>query len=73
MLASYGVRLGSDAWLQHPWWTATTWIRETLCGLSGHSFELHSEPNRLFLRCADCGQETPGWQVDAPPLIRARR
>jgi len=50
--------------------TIVTAIREGLCGLSGHEFLLHTEPSRLFLRCMECGHETPGWNVAAQPRRR---
>jgi hypothetical protein len=53
--------------------TVTSTIRETLCGLSGHAFLRHTEPGRIFLQCADCGRETPGWRIDTATVIRARR
>jgi hypothetical protein len=41
-----------------------TWMREKLCALHGHDLMLHFEPGRrVYLRCTDCGHETPGWQT----------
>lgn len=39
-------------------------VRETVCGLNGHDYVRGAAHNRLFLRCVDCGHETPGWVVD---------
>ena len=39
-------------------------VREMLCGLRGHDLMLHFENGRrVYLRCARCGHETPGWQT----------
>jgi hypothetical protein len=42
-----------------------TLIVESLCAFRGHDFDLHFESRRVFLRCAACGHETPGWRLDA--------
>ena len=43
---------------------ARSWVRQSLCALHGHDLMLHFEPGRrLCLRCANCGHETPGWQM----------
>jgi hypothetical protein len=44
---------------------AIDWMRQTLCGLSGHSMMLHFESTRLSLQCASCGRTTPGWAIEA--------
>lgn len=43
-------------------------IRQLLCGLKphGHAQLLQFESGRMFLRCVDCGHETPGWQIKDP-------
>ncbi len=33
------------------------------CLLMGHDDMLVRAPGRLWLRCNDCGRETPGWSV----------
>jgi len=49
------------------------WLRHTLCGLHGHDALLHFEHERLSLRCASCGHETPGWELnEVPPTITMR-
>lgn len=40
---------------------AAAWLRRFRCGLGGHDMLLQFEPGRLSLRCANCGQQTPGW------------
>ena len=39
-------------------------LRQTICGLQGHEAMLHLERNRVSLRCASCGFETPGWTLE---------
>ena len=36
----------------------------SVCWFGQHENMLARENGRLFLRCSDCGHETPGWQVD---------
>ena len=48
------------------------WIHEAVCGIGGHSFMLHAEHDRLFLRCEGCGHETPGWAIETRPARHAR-
>jgi hypothetical protein len=39
-------------------------VRELLCALHGHELMLHVERgHRIYLRCAMCGHETPGWET----------
>src|SRR4051812_49519383 len=33
------------------------------CLVLGHRDEVGRERHRLFLRCARCGRETPGWAI----------
>ena len=42
----------------------TRWMRQTMCGLTGHDYFVKVAGNRMFLRCADCDRETPGWSID---------
>ena len=42
---------------------AVTWLRRASCGLTGHAMLLQFEPQRLSMRCQDCGEETPGWAI----------
>jgi hypothetical protein len=41
-----------------------TGLARLFCGFQGHHELLHFAPSRLTLRCALCGHETPGWQID---------
>ena len=48
-------------------------VRQAMCGLHGHDTLLHFEQERMSLRCASCGHETPGWNLDeARPTITVR-
>jgi len=48
-------------------------LRQMFCGLHGHDTMLHFERDRMSLRCASCGHETPGWELnEAPPTITVR-
>ncbi len=48
-------------------------VQSMLCGLHGHDSLLHFDQNRIYLRCASCGYETPGWELDEKrPRIRFR-
>jgi hypothetical protein len=38
-------------------------LQRWLCALEGHNLLLHFESNRLSLRCANCGWDTPGWTI----------
>jgi hypothetical protein len=49
------------------------WLRRTCCGLSGHESLLQFQRDRIFLRCASCGHESPGWKLnETTPPIRVR-
>jgi hypothetical protein len=48
-------------------------VRQMVCGLHGHDSLLQFEQDRMFLRCASCGHETPGWELnEAPPTVAVR-
>jgi hypothetical protein len=50
-----------------------TWLQQTVCGLSGHDALLHFEEERMSLRCASCGHESPGWELnETPPTVTVR-
>ena len=36
------------------------------CLVHGHQNLWHWEPGHIFLRCGECGRETPGWTLDLP-------
>lgn len=45
-------------------------VRQMVCGLHGHDSLLQFQQDRMFLRCASCGHETPGWELnEAPPTV----
>jgi hypothetical protein len=49
------------------------WLRQTYCGLHGHDTLLRFEHERISLRCASCGYETPGWELnERPPTVTFR-
>ena len=56
-------------------WTSR--LREWHCLLTGgHSPLLHTDANRISLRCVGCGHQSPGWEIDvkrpaARPYSRA--
>jgi hypothetical protein len=48
-------------------------LRQMYCGMYGHDTLLQFQQDRMFLRCASCGHETPGWSLDeAPPTVTMR-
>ena len=50
-----------------------SWIRQAYCGLRGHDEMLQFGRERIALKCASCGHESPGWELnDAHPSITAR-
>lgn len=52
----------------------TRWMRQVCCALRGHDHLVHFEKERMFLQCASCGHETPGWLLtEAPPRAVAAR
>jgi hypothetical protein len=52
-----------DVRLGRAFQTARTFIREAACLVEGHNYLLETAANRIFLRCANCGHETPGWHL----------
>ena len=49
------------------------WLRQLVCGFHGHDALLQFEQDRMYLRCASCGHESPGWTLDeAPPTVTFR-
>jgi hypothetical protein len=36
----------------------------------GHYKVLHTEPEKLALRCVACGHMSPGWEVGVPRPVR---
>jgi hypothetical protein len=48
-------------------------VREAFCGLHGHDSLLQFQQDRMFLKCASCGHESPGWELnETPPTVVAR-
>ena len=49
------------------------WLYQMFCGLHGHDPLLHFQHERISLRCASCGHETPGWELnEVPPTVTVR-
>ena len=40
------------------------WLMQVFCALGGHEYLMHVSRKRIFLRCALCHRETPGWDLD---------
>ena|SRR5438046_2919641 len=52
---------------------ALAWLRQAYCGLHGHDHLMQFAKDRMFLQCASCGHESPGWELtETPPQIRLR-
>jgi len=47
-------------------------LRHVVCGLHGHDTLLHFDHGRMYLRCASCGHETPGWVLNEGPAETER-
>ena len=48
-------------------------MHQMFCALRGHDNYLQFEQNRLSLKCASCGHESPGWALtEARPTVRLR-
>ena len=46
---------------------------EFCCGLQGHDMLMRFEQKRVYLQCASCGHESPGWEVaDTRPKAALR-
>jgi hypothetical protein len=48
-------------------------IGQLLCGIQGHDEMLEFDGTRMFLRCLNCGHESPGWDVRRRPVSAHRR
>jgi hypothetical protein len=47
------------------------WMQSTWCVVNGGHYKvLHTEPERMALRCVACGHMSPGWAVGSPRLAR---
>jgi len=40
------------------------WLMQAFCAISGHEYLMHMSRKRIFLRCALCHRETPGWDLE---------
>src|SRR4051812_27965144 len=48
-------------------------VRQVVCAIHGHDHLLQFEQDRMFLRCASCGHESPGWELsETPPTVTIR-
>ena len=45
------------------WARAVGHVQEAVCGLHGHDPMLQFEQGRMYLRCASCGYQSPGWDT----------
>lgn len=53
------------------WGKTMSWLRSTWCVINGGHYKvLHTEPDRLALRCVACGHTSPGWEVGSPRIAR---
>jgi hypothetical protein len=48
-------------------------VGQVICGLHGHDEIVEFGGNRMFLRCVNCGHESPGWEVSPVPRAVASR
>lgn len=39
-------------------------FQRLICAIRGHEGRLQFKKNRVFLQCASCGYESPGWVLD---------
>ncbi len=47
-----------------------SWFKQACCALHGHDNLMHFEKDRVYLQCATCGHETPGWTLpEASPRL----
>jgi hypothetical protein len=47
-------------------------LQSTWCVVNGGHYKvLHTEPERMALRCVACGHTSPGWVVGSPRLARS--
>ena len=46
------------------WRSTCRLASEIACAVTGHDYHFRAAGNRMFLRCDDCGHETPGWHLD---------
>jgi len=47
-------------------------LGQIVCGIHGHDNLIQFEQYRMFLKCASCGHESPGWKLpDRRPVVKA--
>lgn len=62
---------GFPARLASLWTRFTRFLQSTWCVVNGGHYKvLHTEPDRMALRCVACGHTSPGWAVGSPRLAR---
>ena len=54
------------------WQRISRLVQSTWCVINGGHYKvLHTEPDRMALRCVACGHTSPGWAVGSPRLARS--
>lgn len=48
-------------------------VGQFMCGMRSHLMLMRFQPQRLFLQCAWCGYESPGWEIGKPPRHEHRQ
>jgi hypothetical protein len=47
-------------------------LGQLVCGIHGHDNLIQFEQSRMFLKCASCGHESPGWKLPTRrPVVKA--
>ena len=81
-MAMISIRLSDTARLTNPalrvtaiamavWTRLRRILQSTWCVINGGHYKvLHTEPERMALRCVACGHTSPGWAVGSPRLAR---
>jgi len=80
-MTTISMRVSSPAALQNTadmsasavsiWRRTTRLMQSTWCVINGGHYKvLHTEPDRMALRCVACGHTSPGWIVGSPRLAR---
>ena len=64
----------APATVRHSWLVAIVmWIKRVWCGIVGHEYQLHAAPGRIYLQCAACDRQTPGWVIGVLATPRSHR
>lgn len=57
---------GPSLWVRFTCWLCSMW-----CLINGGHYKvLHTDPDRIALRCVACGHTSPGWEVGTPRFAR---